>query len=397
MMKKIILIIFLGILTVYSGCKKEEEAPVACFGVSSSVAIEKEIIEFSNCSKNAMAYYWEFGDGQVSSDAVVKRAYAVPGSYEVKLTVWQGESTAVSTQTVIINEDPRPVACFTPSNTTIKVGEEIAFTNCSQKADNYAWDFGDGVNSELENPTHIFNDAGVFSVKLTVSNSQGSAEESVSITVETAGVLFSDGFESYPDFSITDFGEWTLIDKDGAPSWGVSGIDFPNYGYTGSFIVFNPSLTVPPVNDEERFMPRSGNKYAACFSAKFVGGVTHNDDWMLSPEFTLGENYTLSLWIKSLSDQYGDDRFAIQLIEDETIHWLTPVDSYVVPPTVWNNYTYDLSAYEGKTLSLKIGCLSSDAFSMFIDDIIITNEAGKTVLKQTFDEPADSGNFWQRK
>ena len=396
-MKKLILILFLGILIVYSGCKKEEEAPVACFAVSSSVAIEKEIIEFSNCSKNAIAYYWEFGDGQVSSEAVVERAYAVPGSYEVKLTVWQGESTSVTTQTVVINEDPRPVACFTPSNTSIKVGEEIAFANCSQKADNYAWDFGDGVTSNLENPTHIFNDAGIFSVKLTVSNSYGSAEKAVSITIETAGILFSESFENYPDFSITDFGEWSLIDNDGAPSWGISGIDFPNYGYTGSFMVFNPSLTVPPVNDEERFLPRSGSKYAACFSAKFVGDVTHNDDWMLSPEFTLGENYTLSLWIKSLSDQYGDDRFAIQLIEGETIHWLTPVDSYVVPPTVWNNYTYDLSAYEGKTLSLKIGCLSSDAFSMFVDDIIVTNEAGKIVFKQTFDEPVDLVNFWQRK
>ncbi len=389
-MKRIIFAVFIGILAIYSGCKKEEESPVACFTVNKSVAIEKELLEFSNCSKNAMAYYWEFGDGQVSSETVVKRAYSVPGTYEVKLTVWQGETTSVITQSIIINEDPLPVACFTVSSTTIKVGEEIAFNNCSLKAAGFNWDFGDGNTSLLENPTHIFSEAGVFSVKLVALNSNGTSQKIISITVETAGVLLSDGFEDYPDFSITDFGAWTLIDKDGAPSWGVSGIDFPNYGYTGSFIVFNPSLTVPPVNNEERFQPRSGNKYAACFSAKFVGGVTHNNDWMVSPEFVLGENYTLSLWIKSLSDQYGDDRFAIQLIEGETIHWLTPVDNYVVPPTIWNNYTYNLSAFEGKTVALKIGCLSSDAFSMFIDDILITNELGQVVLKQTFDEPAET-------
>ncbi|PKP52201.1 MAG: hypothetical protein CVT92_10020 [Bacteroidetes bacterium HGW-Bacteroidetes-1] len=396
-MKRLILVIFIGILAIYTGCKKEEETPVACFTVSKSVAIEKELIEFANCSKNSMAYYWEFGDGQMSSEAVVNHAYTLPGNYDVKLTVWKGETTSVITQSIIIKEDPLPVACFTASSTTIKVGEEIAFNNCSQKADNYIWDFGDGITSELENLTHIFTESGVFTVKLTASNTTGSDQATTLISVETAGVLLSDGFEDYPDFSITDFGNWTLLDYDGAPSWGISGIDFPNYGYTGSFIVFNPSNTVPPVNEEERFLPVSGNKYAACFSAKFVGGVTHNDDWMVSPEFVLGENYTLSLWIKSLSDEYGDDRFAIQLIEGETIHWLTPVDNYVVPPTVWNNYTFDLSEFEGKAMALKIGCLSSDAFSMFIDDIIITNELGQSVLKQTFDEPSESFGIRQRR
>jgi hypothetical protein len=107
---------------------------------------------------------------------------------------------------------------------------------------------------------------------------------------------------------------------------------------------------------------------------------------MTSPEITPADNYTLSLWIKSLSDQYGTDRFAIQIIEGATIHWLTPVDSYVEPPTVWTNYTYDLSAFTGKTISVKIGCLSSDALSMFIDDILITNEAGKSVFMQNFEQ-----------
>ncbi|MHC1778300.1 MAG: PKD domain-containing protein [Lentimicrobium sp.] len=385
-MKKILPVIFISILALYSGCKKEEENPTACFTVNKTAAIENEMLEFTNCSENATAYYWEFGDGEVSTLSLIQRAYAIPGVYEVKLTVWLGEKTSVTTQVITITEDPMPVACFTASSSTIKVGEEITFTNCSVKAESYLWDFGDGSTSTTENPVHIFNDAGAFMVMLTASNIAGSSQETASITVETAGVLLSEGFEDYPDFSITDFGDWTLIDNDGAPSWGVSGIDFPNYGYTGSFIVFNPSQTVPPATDQERFLAHSGEKYAACFSAKFVGDVTQNDDWMMSPAFVLGDNYSLSLWIKSLSDEYGPDRFIIQLIEGETIHWLTPVDSYVIPPTAWNNYTYDLAPYAGKTVALKIGCYSSDAFSMFIDDIVITNEAGKQVFKQTFEE-----------
>lgn len=385
-MKKIFPLLMFSALAIYTGCSKDEENPTACFTVSKTSAIENETLTFTNCSQNATAYYWEFGDGEVSTKSIIEKAYAIPGTYEIKLTVWKGETTDSKTETITVSQDPSPVACFTMSNTTIKVGEEIVFTNCSQKAESYAWDFGDGNTSSLENPTHVFTEAGNFTVKLVVSNPSGNAEKTATVVVETEAVLLSEGFEAYPDFSITDFGDWTLADNDGAPSWGISGVDFPNYGYTGSFIVFNPSQTDPPVTDEDRFLAHGGEKYAACFSAKFVGDVTHNDDWMTSPEITLADNYTLSLWIKSLSDQYGTDRFAIQILEGATIHWLTPVDSYVEPPTVWTNYTYDLSAFTGKTISVKIGCLSSDALSMFIDDILITNEAGKSVFMQNFEQ-----------
>lgn len=385
-MKKIFPLLMFSALAIYTGCSKDEENPTACFTVSKTSAIENEALTFTNCSQNATAYYWEFGDGEVSTKSVIEKAYIIPGTYEVKLTVWKGETTDSKTETIIVSQDPSPVACFTMSNTTIKVGEEIAFTNCSQKAESYAWDFGEGNTSSLENPTHVFTDAGNFTVKLVVSNPSGTAEKTATVVVETEAVLLSEGYEAYPDFSITDFGDWALADNDGAPSWGISGVDFPNYGYTGSFIVFNPSQTDPPVTDEDRFLAHGGEKYAACFSAKFVGDVTHNDDWMTSPEITPADNYTLSLWIKSLSDQYGTDRFAIQILEGANIYWLTPVDSYVEPPTVWTNYTYDLSAFTGKTISVKIGCLSSDALSMFIDDILITNEAGQPVFMQNFEQ-----------
>jgi len=388
-MKKIFPLLLISALAFYTGCSKDEDNPTACFTLSKTSAIENETLTFTNCSQNATAYYWEFGDGETSTKSVIEKAYTLPGTYEVKLTVWKGKTTDSNTETIIVSQDPSPVACFTMSSTTIKVGEEIAFTSCSQKADTYAWDFGDGNTSSLENPTHVFTKAGNFTVKLVVSNLSGTAEKTATVVVETEAVLLSEGFEDYPDFSITDFGDWTLADNDGAPSWGISGVDFPNYGYTGSFIVFNPSQTDPPVTDEDRFLAHGGEKYAACFSSKFVGDVTHNDDWMTSPEITPADNYTLSLWIKSLSDQYGTDRFAIQILEGENIHWLTPIDSYVEPPTVWTNYTYDLSAFTGKTISVKIGCLSSDALSMFVDDILITNEAGQAVFKQNFEqEPA---------
>lgn len=55
-------------------------------------------------------------------------------------------------------------------------GNTLTFTNTSQNATGatYAWDFGDGNTSTLENPTHTYTDAGNFTIQLIVSTPCGS-------------------------------------------------------------------------------------------------------------------------------------------------------------------------------------------------------------------------------
>lgn len=47
---------------------------------------------------------------------------------------------------------------------------EVIFTNFSQNADSYSWDFGDGETSTEENPTHAYTAAGNYTVILTATN-----------------------------------------------------------------------------------------------------------------------------------------------------------------------------------------------------------------------------------
>ena len=370
-----------------NGCDKEDENPVACFDTDVTEIFENQTVQFINCSENAVASWWEFGDGHTSSRFEASHKFAAPGQYNVKLTVFNKDKQDVMQKTLIVQEDPLPVACFTVPSTSVLVGQEVHFTNCSQKALSYHWDFGDGNESHEESPVHVYQEEGEKVVTLTVENEYGTNSMSMAINVASPAVLFFDGFEDYPDFSL-EFGDWIQIDNDESPTWSLAATSFPNSGYVGSFIIFNPYQTDPPVGDNEAFTPYSGQKYAACFSAR----LRANDDWLISPELELGAGLELSLAIKSYSHNYGPDLFVIQLLEGDDVIWLSPENSPVQPPLDWAVYSYDLSAYEGKNVRIQIGCLSDDAVAMFIDDITIKDPDGEIILKQDF----DSQSLWQQ-
>lgn len=61
---------------------------------------------------------------------------------------------------------------------------EVTFTNFSQNATSYLWDFGDGETSTEEDPVHVYAEAGDYSVKLTATNDANvSADYSQTITI----------------------------------------------------------------------------------------------------------------------------------------------------------------------------------------------------------------------
>ncbi len=67
-----------------------------------------------------------------------------------------------------------PVADFQASTRTGEAPLAVEFTDLSGgMADSWLWDFGDGENSSDQNPTHLFAQAGTYSVTLTVTNLNG--------------------------------------------------------------------------------------------------------------------------------------------------------------------------------------------------------------------------------
>ncbi|PJB55606.1 MAG: hypothetical protein CO098_15980, partial [Bacteroidetes bacterium CG_4_9_14_3_um_filter_41_19] len=117
-------------------------------------------------------WQWNFGDGTPPySGQEALHTYTLPGTYVVSLTIFNsGGCTDLVTQSVIINEVPVADFVMSPQNSAC-VGNLIDFTdNSSNDVISWAWDFGDGDISTLQNPQHSYSTDGIFNVRLIVNN-----------------------------------------------------------------------------------------------------------------------------------------------------------------------------------------------------------------------------------
>ena len=118
-------------------------------------------VSFSSTIQNASSYQWDFGNGTTSSLEKPVVLYDSPGNYPVKLTVTDEDNNA---HTLVLAQPieivGKPIVEFSISGTRFCAREEIAFTNYSQGASTYLWDFGDGITSREEHPIHYYENPG---------------------------------------------------------------------------------------------------------------------------------------------------------------------------------------------------------------------------------------------
>ncbi len=94
----------------------------------------------------------------------------------------------------------KPVADFSYPSVT-KVGEYIAFSNLSENADQFLWDFDDGSTSTLSDPSHTFAIPGSYTVSL---EAIGEKESSiVSKELQITGITYS--FRNSTSYNLPTF------------------------------------------------------------------------------------------------------------------------------------------------------------------------------------------------
>lgn len=125
-------------------------------------------------SSGISSYLWDFGNGSTSTLSTVNHAYNSSGIYNISLTITTVDGCIYSNNSGNQVEIPAPAQpMFSATNTNGCAPLAVSFTNQSQNAVSYNWDFGTSNYSTDVNPTYVYGGAGGFTVILHAFNSIG--------------------------------------------------------------------------------------------------------------------------------------------------------------------------------------------------------------------------------
>ncbi len=215
------------------------------------------VVEFYDLSTDdgiLVWWAWSFGDGYNSNDQNPVHQYLAPGTYTVLLSVYDNSSKQDYIQYNITVVNLVPVASFVWTPTIASTGEDVYFSDTSTDDEMaivaWQWYFGDGTNSTLQHPVHVYMADGVFNVTLTVWDVHGANDSwSAIVTVSTnvaptadfdwsPGTIDIDTTVTFNDLSVDSDGwiaSWYWFFGDGADSYVQNATH--KYNWPGTFTV----------------------------------------------------------------------------------------------------------------------------------------------------------------
>ncbi|MEO7043739.1 MAG: PKD domain-containing protein [Ferruginibacter sp.] len=120
-------------------------------------------------------YYWDFGNGNSSTQQSPSAIFLDEKNYTVTLTVKDGSQVSIKSKDITVSAPP--IFDFTPSSIKGCLPLTINFSSSvsSGNANNYTWDFGDGnvLQNGGSNTQHTYTVPQKAPVSLTVSNIYG--------------------------------------------------------------------------------------------------------------------------------------------------------------------------------------------------------------------------------
>ena len=247
-------------------------------------------------------------------------------------------------------------AAFSPSKTSGVFPLEVDFVDRSTgNVTSWTWDFGDGSSSNEQNPTHVFADAGRYSISLTVddgTNNSITTKNNLIWATAVQDTLYEEGFESTP------YGRIDFMGRD-----------------TYSWSIFNQN------NDAESFswwyyIAGNGAAEGSHWMAGLgMAGAGDADDWLVSPLLHLrpGTDNILSFYTNMNA---GSETYDVLLspsgsiaLEDFTVTLANIVDENT---GTWTPQSYDLSAYAGSKIRIAIHVKTANQQYAFWDNFRVT-------------------------
>jgi len=188
----------------------------------------------------SVTYEWDWesdGEYDVSTqDALISHIFDEPGTYEVSLRITAFDNIqSIDSLTATVNDPPtaHPGGPYEAA-----AGEEITFDgSASSDSDGtiaqYDWDFGDGSTGTGETAVHSYDQAGTYTVTLTVTDDAGAASDVASVDAVISEADADDAGEEEDGDSVQEDNETQEenIYNIGSPGAGFTiVIDYPARG-----------------------------------------------------------------------------------------------------------------------------------------------------------------------
>lgn len=168
-------------ITDINGCKDSINKPIvnnfnAEFMVSDTLTCSGTTLTFSPISEVVNTWIWDFGDGNTSTDSVPSHSYQNPGLYNIQLIASDGQGCTDTANKFNYIDVKQVIADFNYVTTGNCPPVTTTFTDLSSGANNYNWDFGDNLNSVIQNPGHVYTNSGYYDVSLVASDNFGCSD-----------------------------------------------------------------------------------------------------------------------------------------------------------------------------------------------------------------------------
>ncbi len=148
------------------------EPPVADFEALPDSGPAPLTVVFTDLSTGDITeWQWDFGDGGTSEEKNPKHEYVSAGSYTVSLIVIGPCGTSPKPKTAIIDVCAPPVAAFSGTPLSGPAPLEVSFIDSSTgEITDWFWSFGDKETSTEQNPVHVYDGPGTYTVSLQVTD-----------------------------------------------------------------------------------------------------------------------------------------------------------------------------------------------------------------------------------
>lgn len=190
------------------------QAPAAAFTATVQDPDAPDIVQFANMtlpgSEPITGYLWTFGDpdspNNTSTAENPTHQFTTAGTFTVTLTVQTANRAVTTSQGITVVFIPPAVEFAvetteaTPREDVIADGaltsDELQFLNVSALGTegdttefSYAWNFGDGTNSTVEEPVHQYQNPGTYTVSFTITTPTSTTTTTHAIAVDDPPVV----------------------------------------------------------------------------------------------------------------------------------------------------------------------------------------------------------------